>query len=508
MKRISTFFILSMLSLCAFCQPPSFIIDSLDAYVQRGLKEWQIPGLAMVIVKDGKIVTMRGYGVKELGKNDPVDENTLFMIASNTKLFTGTALANLQSQKKLFLDDKVSKYFPGFRIFDSQTSQLVTLRDLLSHRIGTKTFQGDFTFWNSSVSRKDVTAKMRLLKPVGIFRQDYGYCNSCFLTAGEVIPIVTGKSWEDYITENFFRPLGMENSYALSAGMESRANIAYPYTNTFGPITKIPFDNIDNLAPAGSIVSSVNDISKWLIMQLDSGRYNGKVIFPWNVIRSTRDMNISTGSRKSSAYPTHFRGYGLGLFMSDYNGRAIYYHTGGADGYVTNTCFIPEEKLGIAIFTNNDNNGFFEALRYQVMDAYLSVPYTDRSAFSLKQQQAGEKDLRHNLDSLNRLVTAGKKSMLPLEAYTGSYSNSIYGKIKIERNENGLLMSFSNHKSLTAKLEYMDKNEFRSTYSHAGYGIFPAKFIAEKGIIKSVEIRVNEFLELDSYIFTKDKIPK
>ncbi len=504
MKKYLLICIYLMLTLATQAQPPSFITDNLDAYVKRGILDWQIPGLALVIVKDGKVVAMKGYGTKEVGKYDPVDENTLFMIASNTKLFTGTALANLEQQKKLSLDDKVIKYMPGFRIYDNQLSQQVTIRDLLSHRIGTKTFQGDFTFWNSSLPRKEVTARMRLLKPVGVFRQDFGYCNSCFLTAGELIPIVAGKSWEDYITENFFKPLGMNNSYALSAGMANRTNIAYPYTNTFGSLTKVPFDKIDNMAPAGSIVSNVKDISKWLIMQLDSGKYNGKVIFPWAVIRSTRDMNISTGSRKSSVYPTHFRGYGLGVFMSDYNGRAVYFHTGGADGFVTNTCLIPEEKLGIAIFTNNDNNGFFEALRYQIMDAYLGVAFTDRSALSYKIQLEGEKEIQHNLDSLNKHVMAGRKPVLALDSYTGSYTNPVYGKIRINKDGNGLIVIFSNHESLTAKLEYMDKNEFRATYSHAGYGIFPAKFKTENGKIKSVEIKVNDFLEYDPYVFTKD----
>src|SRR5947209_8494040 len=156
-------------------QNPSFITDSLDSYVNRGLKDWDLPGLAIVVVKDGKVVVMKGYGVRNISTNAPVDEHTMFMIASNTKLFTGTALALLETRNKLSLNDKITKYHPDYRLYDPVTSQIVTVRDLLSHRIGTKTFQGDFTFWNTKLSREEVMQRMRLLKPSQIFRQDFGY---------------------------------------------------------------------------------------------------------------------------------------------------------------------------------------------------------------------------------------------------------------------------------------------------------------------------------------------
>src|SRR5687768_6219912 len=163
------------------------------------MTDWNIPGLAIAIVKDGKTVVMKGFGVRDLKTMAPVDENTLFMIASNTKLFTGTALALLDTRGRISLDDKITKYFPDFRLYDSLTTKQVTIRDMLTHRIGTKTFQGDFTFWNTNLSRAEIMKRMRLLKPSLIYRQDYGYCNSCFLTAGEVIPKVTGRQWEQFI---------------------------------------------------------------------------------------------------------------------------------------------------------------------------------------------------------------------------------------------------------------------------------------------------------------------
>ncbi|HVZ26875.1 MAG TPA: serine hydrolase domain-containing protein, partial [Sediminibacterium sp.] len=236
-------------------ETPDFIRDSLDAYIRQGMSDWHIPGLSIAIVKDGKTVFMQGYGEQNLATHEKTNPQTLFMIASNSKLFTATALAQLEYDRKLSLNDKVTRYFPDFRLYDSDATNLVTIRDMLSHHLGTKTFQGDFTFWNGGLTRSQIMYKMRLLKPVGQFRVDYGYCNSCFLTAGEVIPKVTGKPWEVYVYDSLIIPLQMRNTHTLTTGMSQRPNVAVPYTNAFGGTLKaLPYDQVDNLAPAGSIV--------------------------------------------------------------------------------------------------------------------------------------------------------------------------------------------------------------------------------------------------------------
>ena len=483
---------------------PSIITDSLDNYIQRGMSLWQVPGLAIVIVKDGKVILSKGYGVRETGKSEKVDENTLFIIASNTKLFTGTAIAKLDFEKKLSLNDKVSKYLPWFRLYDTQATKLVNIRDVLCHRLGTKTFQGDFTFWDSNLPKDSIIWKMRYLKPPGEFRQDYGYCNSGFVTAGRILEKVTGDTWENYIQANILSPLGMTNTYMNTAGLETRNNVSQPHNNLYGPLTTIPFDNVDNMGPATSMVSNVKDLSKWLLMQLDSGRYEGRQIIPWPVIQKTRDINILTNSRKSSAYPTHFRGYGLGVYATDYNGRQVYWHTGGAFGMVTNVCFVPEEKLGIAILTNNDNQSFFEALRYQVLDSYLGVPYTDRSNFQYGFFKQGKKDMDDSVASYKARVEKKNIPAVKIDDYTGTYVNQLYGKITITKNGDNLLCRFQRHPSLIGYMDYMDNNEFRVTYSNIGYGIYPAKFTLKNGKPNTVEIKANDFVESDSYLFTKD----
>ncbi|MBY0478479.1 MAG: serine hydrolase [Chitinophagaceae bacterium] len=484
-------------------QQPAFITDSLERYIERGMKEWNIPGLSIAIVKDGKTIFMKGYGVKEVGKPEKVDENTLFIIASNSKLFTGTSLSNLDYEKKLSLEDKVTKYIPWFRLYDSTSTALATVRDMLCHRLGTKTFQGDFTFWNSNLSKDSIIYKMRFLKPSGQFRQDYGYCNSGFLVAGEILQKVTGITWEQYVSENILQPVGMTNTYMNTAGMGKRNNVAAPYSNSFGKLSKLPYDEIDNLGPATSMVSCVSDLSKWLKFQLDSGKADGKQILPWQVLQRTRDGNILTGSRKSPYYPTHFRAYGLGEYMTDYNGRQVYWHTGGAFGFVTNVCFVPEEKLGITILTNNDNQNFFEALRYQILDAYLGVKYTDRSAF-MQQFQAQDNALNESLwkkwdDRVN------KKPALPVpaDAFVGTYFNHVYGNMQIVKENNQLKVLLSHHPNITGKLEYIDNKNFLLTWSHPGYGKFAVPFELDNGKVKAIEIKAADFVEYDGYVFLK-----
>jgi CubicO group peptidase (beta-lactamase class C family) len=425
------------------------------------------------------------------------------MIASNTKLFTGIALANLEHRNKINLNDKITKYFPDYKLYDKTTTELVTIRDLLTHRIGTKTFQGDFTFWNGNLSRREIMYRMRLMKPVALFRQDYGYCNSCYLTAGEVIQKVTGQPWEVYVYDTLVIPVGMTNTHTLSQGISQRPNVAKPYTTSYtNKLNKVPYDQWDNLAPAASIVSNVNDLAKWLMFQLDSGKVNGKQVIPWKVLQTTRDINIVTNSRKSKMFPIHIRGYGLGIASNDYNGRQVYSHTGGAAGMVSGVCFVPEENLGIAILTNNDNQNFFEILRYQILDAYLGVPYVNRS---LQQLHGFKDDMKKQVDEIAawQARVKGNKPALILTAYAGEYNNELYGKLTITQRNDKLFLKFHSHNNLTATMQYMDNDEWLLKYDNIEYGIFSTKFKTDKTKVASVEIKANEFVEIDPYTFIK-----
>jgi CubicO group peptidase (beta-lactamase class C family) len=483
---------------------PAFIRDSLDNYILQGIKDWNVPGLSIVIVKDNKVVWMKGYGVRDLDSKKPVDENTLFMIASNTKLFTGSSLAMLETQGKISLDDQITKYFPSYRLYDSTSTKLVSIRDMLSHHIGTKTFEGDFTFWNTSLSREEIMRRMRYLKPPFHFRQEFGYCNSCFLVAGQVIPVVTGETWEHFVQNHFLGPLGMDHTLVLSTGVAEQSDVATPYSTAYtNQISKVPYDNWNNLAPAASIVSNINDLSHWLFMQLDSGRYQGKEIISWQALQKTRIANTWIHSVMSDKYPTHFTGYGLGLNMQDYAGRQVYWHTGGAGGMVSNVCFVPEEKLGIAILTNNDNQGFFEDLRHQILDAYLNVAYVSRSQQDLPKFQGETTASFNQRAGWSARVEMHNKPRLSLVSYTGDYNNVLYGKIHVSQEKDHLLVQFETKPDLNATLEYMDEGEWLLKYNNIVYGRFAVNFDLSDGKVKSLTTKQNPYVEIDPYVFSK-----
>jgi len=505
MKRIFLLLLLA-LSQNVFSQTdsiPSFVKDSLDNYVQKALTDWQIPGIAVCIIKNGKVVVMKGYGVKDYDTKEKVDENTLFMIGSNSKAFTATALAMLDGEKKLSLDDLVTKWIPEFKLNNKAAGEQAIIRDLLCHRIGFRTFQGDFTYWTSNLTRNEVIEKMSHIKATYPFRTIWGYTNAAFLTAGEIIPKATGMQWEEFIKARIFDPLGMSNTLALSKDFPKAANKCSPYTMAEGKLVKIPFCYIDNLAPAGSIGSSVNDMSHWVMMQLDNGKYNGQQVVSSSAIIQTRTPASILGNGGSRFNRGHFALYGLGWFLEEYSGRKIVSHTGGVNGFVTSVTLIPEEKLGIIVFTNTDQNAFYEALKWEIMDAYFGNRYRNYSNVYLGnyklQFASGEKVDQKLKDSVNLHL----KTDLPLNAYTGSYFNDVYGNMTVVSENGELRMKFSHHPNMYAKLESLGGNRFYASFSDPEFSkaIFP--FHVENGKVKSVTVKVADFVEFNPYEFTK-----
>ena len=509
MKRFTVVLMTSLLSASpCFSQTdtiPSFVKDSLDMYVNRALTDWQIPGVSVCIVKNGKVVMMKGYGVKEMGTNDKVDENTLFMIGSNSKAFTATAIALLDAEKKLSLDDKVTKWIPEFKLDNKAAGEQAIIRDLLCHRLGFRTFQGDFTYWTSNLTRKEVIEKMSHIKATHPFRTTWGYTNAAFLTAGEIIPKVTGMQWEDFIKTKIFDPLEMKNTIALSKDFPPAPNKCSPYTMAEGKLVKIPFCLIDNLAPAGSIGSSVNDMSHWVMMQLDNGKYNGRQVIPASAIAQTRTPASIVGNGGPVFNKGHFALYGLGWFLEEYSGRKIVSHTGGVNGFVTSVTLIPEEKLGIIVFTNTDQNAFYEALKWEIMDAYLGNPFRNYNKFYFGSYRFQFLAEQKKDKTLKDSVALHLQTDLPFTAYTGQYFNDVYGKMSVVMENGELKIKFSHHPDMYAKLESLGGNRFYATFSDPEFSkaIFP--FHVEKGKVRSVTVKVADFVEYTPYEFIKIK---
>jgi CubicO group peptidase (beta-lactamase class C family) len=482
----------------------SFIKDSLDVYINRALTNWRIPGVAVCIVKDDRIVLMKGYGIKELGLPERVDESTLFMIGSNTKAFTATAMAMLQADKKLSLDDYVTKYLPTFRLENKLAGDQAMLRDLLCHRLGFKTFQGDFTFYNSSLTRAQIVDKMSGMKAAYPFRTKWGYTNAAFVAAGEIIPKVADKSWEAYLKDQIFAPLGMTNTLALTAQLPKSFNKTVPHTLVDERLSAIPYAQLDGMAPAMSISSSISDMSKWVMAQLNNGKVGVKQVIPEAAILETRKPQDVVSSIRHLNGETNYELYGLGWFLQDYAGHRIVMHDGGVTGYVSSVTLVPQDKLGIIILTNTDQNALYEALRWEIMDAYFKLPYrnySDSYLSNFKKNTAEEQKLiRRQRDS----VALNPKPALSVNSYTGRYNHPLYGNMEITRGENNDLEArFEHHNRMFVKLQPVGGNRFFATFSDAIYGktVFP--FTVQGGRVTAVKIKVADFVETDPYEFKK-----
>jgi CubicO group peptidase (beta-lactamase class C family) len=405
----------------------------LDAYVARAMKTFEVPGMAVAIVKDGKVVLTKGYGVRRLGETAAVDADTLFGIGSNTKAFTTAALATLVDQGKITWDDRVLERLPGFQMYDPYVAHEMTIRDLLCHRSGMGLGEGDLLFWpNTTFTRDEVIYRLRFMKPATSFRSHYAYDNLLYLAAGQIIPAVTGISWEDYVRERILEPLGMTRSTLSNAGFKAGDNVAWPHSRLDGKLQWIPFVALDNAAPAGSINSSVNDMAKWVLLQLARGKFperEGRLFSEKQSAEMWSPQTIleTRVPPQLSAMKPNFAAYGLGWGLGDYHGRKLVSHSGGVAGTVTRVMLVPEEKLGVVILTNAEEGGAFESVLFHVLDHYFGVSGNDWiTAFKATKDAEIAEAAEITRKSVANRVPGGKPG-LALEKYAGVYQDAWYG---------------------------------------------------------------------------------
>src|SRR5437879_13285356 len=391
----------------------------------------QVPGAAVAVVKDGKLVFAQGYGVRTLGDTARVDAHTLFQIASNTKAFTTAALALLADEGKLSWDDPVTKHLPGFKLYDPYVTRELTIRDLVTHRSGLGLGAGDLLWFHSNYSRAEIAARIRFAKPVSSFRSQYAYDNVLYIVAGEIVPAVAGQSWDDFVRNRIFKPLEMTESGTTTAFFTSSRNAAAPHAVEDGKLQAVPVDSVDNIAPAGGIAANVTDLAKWLICRLDSGRYAGAGrLF---TERQAREMwsgqtilPISDPPPPLAALRANFAEYALGWRVRDYQGRKLVSHTGGLAGMSSQITLVPPEKLGIVILTNSESD-MRAALTYRLLDDLLGAP-RPRGDWVAAFAQAGQ-IARAQADSALKATRAGRDSVsqpsLSLARYAGSYRDEL-----------------------------------------------------------------------------------
>jgi CubicO group peptidase (beta-lactamase class C family) len=442
----------------------------LDEYVARTMKTFEVPGISVAIVKDGKVVLAKGYGVRKLGDPAPVDENTLFGIGSNTKAFTAAAMATLVDEGKLSWDDPVYERLKGFEMYDPYVSKEMRIRDLLCHRSGLGLGEGDLMFWpHTSFTRDDVVYRLRFLKPATSFRSHYAYNNLMFVTAGQVVAANTGGSWDAYLKEKIFQPLGMNSTNTSTNAYREGDNWAHPHSKVDGKLQPIPFENLDNAGPAGSINSSAADLAKWVIVQLNRGKIPGgdQRLFSekashemWSQ-QTIVPISEETPAELKALKP-NFVGYGLGWGLRDYKGRKLVGHSGGVAGFVTRVLMVPQENLGVIILTNAEEDLAFESILYHILDSYLGGPTQDyTTAFKSvedKQTQKAEETMAKAASSR----AADSKPSLPLEKYAGDYSDPWYGTVTIRPENSGLVLNFLRTEKGLADLQHWQYDTFKA----------------------------------------------
>lgn len=351
-------------------------VAEIDAYAQRVVDTWKGTsgaGMAIAVVKDDKVVFAKGYGPLRIDGPAQVNENTVFAIASNSKAFTTAALAILVDEKKIAWDDKVSKYLPEFQMYDPWVTSELTIRDLVTHRVGLDTFSGDLLWYETTYSPDEILRRVRYLKPVSSFRTRFGYQNLMFIAAGKVVEKVAGRSWCTFVKERILTPLAMSRTTCSINDLPD--NAAWPHNESGGKLRVLNRGNVDGSYSAAALNSSVADLSKWVRLQLGRGKFEGKQIF----LNSKAGRCISSGSPNKSARPArrvfsrHFAGVGMGWFVYDYYGRKVINHSGGLDGMLSYTVLIPEENAGFVILTNSESPTY-AVMMNKVRDILVGAP--------------------------------------------------------------------------------------------------------------------------------------
>lgn len=378
---------LIILALLLLAVPPVRQIPpaGVDAWVERTMTAFKVPGLALAIVKDGRIVVAKGYGVRKLGEPAAVDARTLSGIASNTKVFTATALGMLVDEGKVRWDAPVIDYVPWFQMADPSVTREMTVRDLLVHRSGLGLGAGDLLWWPASTdNRREIAQRLRYLPLATSFRSAYAYDNVLYLVAGEVIEAVSGQSWEDFVQSRILAKVGMTSSNVRHSDATRGGNVATPHAPVDGRVRPIAAFDSDNTNPAGGINSNAEGMAKWLLVQLADGQLaDGTALITPATARQlgtlVTPIPIGQPPPELRELRPNFHGYGLGLAVRDYRGRKLLTHTGGLPGYVSKVAMVPEARLGVAILTNQESSAAFEAIASHILDAYLGAPTSDSS---------------------------------------------------------------------------------------------------------------------------------
>lgn len=460
--RFIKFFTIILVLLTSGKAQDSGKAEDLEEYIENSRQLFEVPGLAVGIIKDGKVVMNRGFGFRNASSREKADSLTVFGIASCSKAFTAACLAILVEDGALNWEDRVTDHYPDFQLYDSCATDQMQIQDLVCHRSGLQTFDGDLLWYGTTYTREEVVTRIRNREPSYSFRSHFGYQNVMYIAAGEVIKKASGKTWDEFIAERIFSPLGMSSSSTTNQGFNSSMNVAYPHIAG----EPLEFLNYDNSGPAASINTCSDDLLKWVSLMLNKGSHGDQAVFSEDqYYKLTAPHTLLSAGRAEKIGGRHFYAYGLGWFLHDYQGRKIIQHGGGLPGFHSKVVLVPEDNLGFIIIANQ-LSGLVEALYEKILEHYLSETQTDWAAKYRQSERAREEatDLREQETTAARKT--GSSPSLKLKAYGGTYEDVLYGKARVDFTNQSLQLTLLPSKKLfTAELKHWEDDVFRFTFN-------------------------------------------
>ncbi len=415
------------------------VLKGFDAYVEQAMNDWQVPGLAIGIVQDGKVVYSKGYGYRNKSSKMPVTENTIFAIGSCTKAFTAATVASAVDNGDLDFDEPIKTYLPNFEMYDDYVTENITLRDLLCHRSGLP--RHDMVWYGTDKSRAELIAGLAHLEPTVPFRSNWQYQNLMYTAAGYIVGQVNKTTWEDYVRKEILEPLRMENTNFSVEESQKQTDYAVPYDLVLDELKEIPFRNLDAIGPAGSINSNVKDMTKWLRMHLNNGKFEDKEIISINNFLQMHQPQM-TMPGKLEEDEVFFRSYGLGWMLTSYRGHFRSEHGGNIDGFSANIGLLPREGIGVVILTNMNGTPVPSIVRNNVFDRFLGLEQIDWNERILE-ARAKSKQVQDEIETKRDPLQ--RRNTIPTHAtseYLGSYEHPAYGVLEVKE-INGRLKIFT-----------------------------------------------------------------
>jgi CubicO group peptidase (beta-lactamase class C family) len=437
---------------------------AVDAIVQDAMTSWQVPGVALAIVRGDDVVYLKGYGVRAVGGREAVTPDTLFAIASCTKAFTATAVGVLVDEGKAAWDDPVRKHLAWFQLSDPLADHDVTLRDLLCHRTGLA--RHDILWYDTTLGRDDMVRRMAHVRPAHPFRSTFEYNNIMYVAAGQAAGAASGGTWDELVQKRLFAPLGMQGATCSAKRAAENPDHALPHRRKKdGPTEPLPWhDYLDTTGPAGSIHASARDMTKWVRFQLGDGTFEGKrVVSPKTLAEThTPQVAIRLEGPVKTAYPeTNQVAYGLGWFVHDHRGHFLYSHTGGLAGFRARVVLVPKEKLGLVLLMNSGAGSSFASMHYVVtnglLDLLLGLPKTDWNAHYTRAARSMEDEAEAALKSRDSQRRPDTKPAREPAAYAGTYADAAYGQAKVTNTDGMLHLEWGRSK---VRLEHFHHDAF------------------------------------------------